>query len=431
MSGTVKTQASLLAGVPTGGPAGGILPGNIEDIIATMSSLTQGALTPEMYGAKGNGTTDDSAAFNSCFAAALTAGAPVVFGAKTYALANPIHVGTAGGTAEQNPIPRISGAGFGDGVGIGTVLKAITGLTGTVFTAQNVVEMILQDFVIECNNIAATGLDTTWQVTGQTGPSVNNIYENIQIRNYTSVGWIAGENNDCSFNHILMDSPSNTTANALRIIAPNGSLMFSDCVFQQLHPNCGVIINSQDAYFINCNMTGITIPSGSQNSHTSFHGGYIYSPSNTGITFNIQSGAVVTSIGLFGTHVENNTAWNSGTGAGCIFGGTGALWAGGVLMQPDINITVGGTPCKLVSTALGTGYGASQKARIIVMGGEESNNPVDWSSTSNFDVCTMNVWRNSTGLPIPDNWVFKGLPTSASGLPTGAIWNSSGALHIV
>lgn len=86
MSGTVETIVQLLSEFPTGGPPGGIRPVNEQNLIATLKSLTGGVVTPEEYGAAGNGVTNDTVAFASALAAA--GGSAVLIGPKKYVVGN-------------------------------------------------------------------------------------------------------------------------------------------------------------------------------------------------------------------------------------------------------------------------------------------------------------------------------------------------------
>jgi hypothetical protein len=404
MTGTVSTWAQLLADFPIGGPAGGITPVDVQNFIVTQQALLRGALTPEMYGAVGNGSTDDSTAFNNMFSAASSSGLPVIMSGKEYYVNAPL-------TFTYPTL--LLGSNFSDGAPYGTTIIAGPALTGTVLTSHNISDCVMQNFCIDCNGNAATAIDTSW--TTSSGPSLNIIFNYIQYRNFTTTGWIALNNNDCSFNHIVYDSPSFPNAVGMQINALGGNVNFVDCNFN----TCVTELNCQDGSFINCVLNGVRFPSTSTNSHTNFHGGYIYTPAS-GITINFLSGSQVTSLGFFGTHMETNTNWNSGTGEGALFGGPGTLTAGVVMDQIDINITVsGGTAPKLVSTALVCGYGSSNPGRFIVTGGEESNNPLDWTGTSSFEVTMQNVLRIATGFPMPDTHleptiVFVTSPSSGS-----------------
>lgn len=87
MSGTVETITQLLTEFPVSGPAGGITPVNIQNVIATLKSLTGGVFTPEQFGAVGNGVTNDTAAFAAALSAA-GGSAAVIVGPKKYVVGN-------------------------------------------------------------------------------------------------------------------------------------------------------------------------------------------------------------------------------------------------------------------------------------------------------------------------------------------------------
>ena len=66
--------------------------GQVDDMQTTVDAVTAQNFYPEDYGAKGDGTTDDSTAINDCIEAAFDARGTVVFSTKTYAIADTIDV---------------------------------------------------------------------------------------------------------------------------------------------------------------------------------------------------------------------------------------------------------------------------------------------------------------------------------------------------
>lgn len=93
--GSIKgTVAGTIASAVTNTESSSEVEGQVTDLLGAVTNLQVGQyyVTPEMYGAKGNGATDDSEAFNAMFADAVTLKKPVRFRAKTYHLGSTVNI---------------------------------------------------------------------------------------------------------------------------------------------------------------------------------------------------------------------------------------------------------------------------------------------------------------------------------------------------
>lgn len=121
-------------------------------------------LTPEKYGAKGDGSTDDTQAINDAFTASALLNKPVVFGyGKTYAVSSTINM-----TKRQ------------DVYGNGSVIKAVAAMdkvlninTESQHVTSSVGKGLLTNITIDCNNLANTGIYVTY--------SAGFAYQNIDV----------------------------------------------------------------------------------------------------------------------------------------------------------------------------------------------------------------------------------------------------------
>lgn len=119
-------------------------------------------LTPEMYGAKMNGSTDDSAAFNQMMNDAVAKNLPVVLKSGTYFFTVPV---------------EIPGRIFLEGNN--AILKFTTGINGLVMTNTGP-KSIIKDLVI-----TSTAEDFTIEnTTGLTVSGAHSIFQNLDISNF-------------------------------------------------------------------------------------------------------------------------------------------------------------------------------------------------------------------------------------------------------
>lgn len=445
---TAQTYNFLNTSYFQAGQTNAIGSARMRDFVDTVNAVGHGALTPEMFGAVGNGTTDDAAAFNACSAAALSQGTPIYMSAKVYRLNSTWDITDTSGNTQKRAVCLIQGAGYGDGSGLGTTLLWGGASGGTVVTHQNVTNQLMRDFCIDCNNIAQTGLNVAYSVTGtgQDDPSADNNYTRIQIRNYIAPGpgFIADSCNDTTFDHVLMDSPNNKGVPTLRMNGGGGPTFLRDCVMF----SGPLQLNVQSATLINCETGGIqVIAPANINSGVlpnwrinclSLSGGYIYPNPATHITFEILSGAESQAMAFFGTHFENDTTFNASTGAGCYFGGAGRLDMGALIFGCDITTTNSAAP-RLVNPNLisGPSGNPSQHGRFIVMGGTQSGtSAVDWTQPTNFDISRLWQYQDTvTGSTQPDMLILKGLVNAtndsgaaAGGVPVGGTYRNGSVL---
>jgi hypothetical protein len=144
----------------------------------------QGLYSPkESYGAKVNGTTDDSAALQAAVTAACTKHGTVALGPGVYRVTTMIDV---------NNCDSITIAGVGHGLTSGaaaTVLKWAGASGGTVLRVKSTRWSNFKDFTIEGNALAGRGIDYT--ATNAIGTSQQNHFTNITLRGVTGSPGVA------------------------------------------------------------------------------------------------------------------------------------------------------------------------------------------------------------------------------------------------
>ena len=172
--------------------AAGVTPTNY----AIPSHLGTGEIYPQRYGAKFDGVTNDTIAHHNAWAVALQVpGAQIVMPSGTSMVSNLLFGSNSGSGPSRAPSAM-------RGQGVMTTLKAIPGTTGTLLKANGLTSTVLRDFHLDCNYSAAVGLDTSWP--GTTGPSAQNVYENIASDHYLTNGWLALNDNQSRFKDILL-----------------------------------------------------------------------------------------------------------------------------------------------------------------------------------------------------------------------------------
>ena len=129
-------------------------------------------ITPEMYGAKGDGATDDRAAIQAAITAIISAGSGrVVFSAKTYAVASTITVNCGAGKSVI-----LCGSGKE-----GTSIKWIGAANGTVVDWENTSGGAIKDIIIDGNDLAGIGII----IHGTTVQPQGNSFDTIQVQKVT------------------------------------------------------------------------------------------------------------------------------------------------------------------------------------------------------------------------------------------------------
>lgn len=304
------------------------------------------------YGAKGDGTTLDTAAF----AAAAATGLPIYVPNGTYLV---------------GAFTMTGGTIFGDGWG--SQLLAAAG-TGTILTAHQVAGFRVSNLWFNGNGNAATCIDTAWTIpTGQAAPSLNNRYDYVRVSGYTAVGWIATSNNDSPFSNILIEKSGTNTA--LNLQAAGGAVAINDCrVYGPTQLIC------QQANINGSVMSGIRIM-GSDYNLINGNGGYWYTDPAYNANIYVASGAVIQSPSvLTGVHMENNV------NAGAFLGGPGKVQGTAIWTGCHIFATGGASGLTLVDTALSTPYGINAGVRLV--GGLVENVAADTTTNTNLTVTT-------------------------------------------
>jgi len=192
----------------------------------TLLGLPNGYTTPELFGAVGNGTTDDSAAINAAISSLSGTGGTVVFAPKNYAIASTINL--ARGVNLQ---------GFGSSIYYtpGSVLQVTTitwvgGTTGQMLAGGN-------NWQGRMENIVFDGAYLAYKILGLGAPQ-NSIFRNLLVMrtNSTVQGW-----------GISMDGSSGQT----RTIAGNNT--FDTVIVALMHYGALYLNGVTGTTFINCN----------------------------------------------------------------------------------------------------------------------------------------------------------------------------------
>lgn len=302
----------------------------LPDLSATYAT----AVLVTAHGAKGDGVTDDTAAIQN----ALNTGKAVYFPAGTY-LSGPL-VNMSG--------KALFGAGMND-----SIIRAKVGTT-TLYTARQLAGMRVEDLWFDGNGNAATCLDTTWTIPGGgSAPSLNNKYVGLRISGYTSIGWKAKSNNDCTFASILIEASG--TKLGLQLNAPGGLISINE-----VRSFAPIEIASQSATLTACVTTGFTITEADYNT-VNIVGGYHYPHPVTHKNFSVAAGKTAFPMNISGAHIENGFA------DGAIFGGPGSIQGQSQLVGcHTFGVGAGADVAKLIGSDLA---GAGLTGRFNLIGG--------------------------------------------------------------
>lgn len=292
-------------------------------------------VTPWDYGAV-SGTGDNTAAVQ----AAVDSGYPVLIAGTFYTTDI---VNTKG-----NPL-------FGWGTSPSRLI-ALPG-TGTLYSMRQATNTFIANVWLNGNNNAATVLDTSYDKGTGAAPSVNNVYTNIRISKYTTLGWNAAWNNDCEFASI--DIEASGTAPGLSVLAAGGGIGFHDC------RNYGLTkIACQNATFTNCVLKGVEVNGGDTNA-LMFNGGYYYSNAVNKSVVYIADNSNITAAPYFaGCNLVIET--DGGNVIGTSSGAPGTLFLGATMMG-GILISAGTTTVtkSLTRSTLVVPSGSAAKFTLI------------------------------------------------------------------
>ncbi|KZE10595.1 pectate lyase family protein [Priestia aryabhattai] len=253
-------------------------------------------------------------------------------------------------------------------IGEGKASTFIVGIKScnTLVSVKNSVYISIHDICFEGNHLAKTCLDTSF--IQKDGPSIQNNYQEVRIRNYTKVGWKADSNNDCQFNHIMIEHVKKAVG--LHIPANGGMIIFTNAMF--LSP---IKISCQNAVFNGCMIYGILVE-GKDNNHIQMNGSYWYADSETKSNLYLVEDSIAYSPALNGARMENG--YNNGT----FIGGAGRLYNGATFISPHLFTTHGAKNQRLVSDTVRS---LGPKGHVRIINGIISGD-VNVNSTKNITV---------------------------------------------
>lgn len=225
-----------------------------------------GAVNARWFGAKGDDVNDDSPAINAAAEAARSNITTLYIPSGFYKCNSKLNLTGIRGLQ-------------GDVIGA-TSLRARQAMP-LFIDFKNTDRSFIKDLSVECNGLAAVGIDTSYPTLG---PSVNNQFERVLVSGYTEWGWVGDNNNDCYFSETLIINPGvaiTQTKGAARIYGPGGPVQFSNCNFlDEVH------VAAQSIYFDNCVTGGVVIDDVGFN-NIGFNKGYIFPSGKTGFVINI------------------------------------------------------------------------------------------------------------------------------------------------
>ncbi len=261
------------------------------------SLVVQGRNNVRWYGARGDGSTDDTQALQ----AALDHGS----GGGLY-----LPSGTYVTTGVRN---RIAKSIVGDGPNH-TIVRALRG-TRTLYSARQAAETAIHGIWFDGNGHARTCVDTDWTVpAGGGAPSQGNSYRDVRVTGYTETGWSARSNNDSPFQNVLIDrAKAAPSAVALDLDAPGGQVVLTDCRF--FGPVSG---RWQIAAISGSVLAGLRI-TGEEWNVIAMHGGYWYADPELHSNLHLGAGFGIYPGAFTGVHIENDHA------DGAVIGGPGGV----------------------------------------------------------------------------------------------------------
>lgn len=274
------------------------------------------------WGAKFDGATDDTAALNACIEYARANNLAVELPPGTAIVSN-LLFGTQATGAQSGAPPAMIGAGPA-----ATTLKAKAGTTGTLLKAWSIAGVFWAGFTVDCSNISGlVGIDTTWHPG--VGPSLQCKFTGVWVQNYAATGWTADNNNDVTFEKVLIRTPVTTTQVALRCRASGGLVILRDCTWAS-----GLLdVSAQNVHIMTSWGHGIRFAAGGTNI-VSLDGCYLYGSPVTGAiiaTEGTASGTKIQALQATGCWIDCTTGqsvFNGRFGSGitldaCAFSPTG------------------------------------------------------------------------------------------------------------
>ena len=285
------------------------------------------------FGAKGDGVTDDTEAIQNALNSAGMR--TIFFPTGTYLI-------------RSVSISHSSTNIVGDSKAT-TFIKAKSEVQ-TLFAIKDSAYITIKNITFDGNNLAQTCLDTSW--TQYSAPSLCSRYEEVRIRGYKGIGWLATSNNDCVFDHCLIEKSGTNTG--LQILAYGGAIIFDGSIFF-----APIEIGCQNAMFNSCVLHGVIVK-GNDNNHIAMNGSYWYADQNTGTNLFLKDNSMSYSPAFNGVRIEN------GSSNGTIIGGTGTLYGGAVFSSPHIFTTDGAKNVQLLASTVKNG---GPIGRVRVLGG--------------------------------------------------------------
>lgn len=165
----------------------------IGSLFATLHPIDY--VAPEMFGAYGDGTTDDSTAINACIAYAHNNKLPVKLLGKTYGISSSIEIN--GGNDEFSFGANVSGDSIG-----GTIISILDTITDVIQivaigSPTNVHNIILANFSINGHNKATNGINIKYNMASSTfdgiyihsctGSGVTQTGANVFLNNFNKI----------------------------------------------------------------------------------------------------------------------------------------------------------------------------------------------------------------------------------------------------
>jgi len=313
-------------------------------------NLSGGPVPVGAFGAKGDGTTDDSAAIN----AALATGLEVTLGVKTYAVAHTVRFQVSG------QIMQGAGRGYASEEGQ-TVIKWTGSSGGKVISfrasssGREFSQCQLKDLTIEGNNLAGTGVEVYDNSDSTSGGNWRNKLDGVTVQNVTKglgIGIEFGHSNSFPnfandvivinggvFNNLIgaygngaiynfEDTTLSSNSGTSAVYAEAGSYWsFTNCIFSanktDFYSHNTQHINVSGGWYENSTNGIVSTVAGSTNASYSFFGALLHTRSTTDL---MNFGDTAGGISLEGVFVPTTSSSNVliGINPGYPFGTAGS-----------------------------------------------------------------------------------------------------------